>query len=518
MAEPRHGYPSIADRHIYPSSVPLGLHSTPARVCNDGMEPLVITIVVPDEAVPGMKLVYAAPDGQELSLTVPPNVGPGSLMTLTQDPATRVWRCVAEEALDGGLVASGAPSAAPEPRREEQEPQPLMFTIRVPEGAYPGMKLHHVAPDGQDLRLTVPDNVPPGSQMILTLDHATRRWKCIAEPADSAPQAQAAQPPLAGPAAAHAPQPAGQAPTMSTFVRQDAARQMSVNLSYVPPVAAAEPWQAPCAPAGLSAPVAASYGPPPGAAGYGPPPGAAGYGPPPVAASCAPPPMAAGHAPQDDRSYAPPPLVASASQPNFGPGMPPPQQVVQQHPSYTPPAVASYVPPPQQVPSYVPAVAVSAPGSCMQPAVVLSYVPPPVVAAEPGVSYVPLPEVLPCGPPPMQVRRDAHNTPRFAPVAHPVMAVPAQSQSHGVSCKMADGSSMNLPPIGMNLPPLFRPNMCTLPPLRAAFPGSAPTRDLGLSMEVPPPACMNPLQPPPMPRMPGHMELAPPDFGPVMAL
>jgi len=465
MADPRHGYPSIADRHIYPSSVPLGLHSTPARVCSEGPEPLVITIVVPDEAVAGTKLVYSAPDGQELSLTVPPNVPPGSLMTLTQDPATRVWRCVAEEALDGGgPVASGAPSAAPEPRREEQEPQPLMFTIRVPDGAYPGMKLHHVAPDGQDLRLTVPESVPPGSQMILTLDHATRRWKCIAEPSDSAPQASyAPHPQFAGPPPAQfvGPQPAGQAPTLQTFVRQDAARQMPVNLSYVPPVAAAEPWQPPCAPAyGHTAP---------------------GYGQPAAAAS-----------------YAPPPMV------------------IQQHHSYTPPAAASYVPPPQQVPSYVPAMAVPAQGPCMPPAVVLSYVPPPVLAAEPSVSYVPLPEVFPCAPPPMQVRCDTHDTPRFARMVHPVMSAPAQSQTHGVSCRMPDGSAMSLPPIGMNLPPLFRPNMCTLPPLRAAFSGTGPAGDFGL--EGPARAGVNPLQPPPMPRMPGQMELAPLDWGPAPML
>jgi len=75
----------MADRHVYPSSVPLGLHSTPARVYNERQEPLVITIVVPEEAMPGTKLEYTAPDGQELSLTVPPNVPPGSLMTLTQE-------------------------------------------------------------------------------------------------------------------------------------------------------------------------------------------------------------------------------------------------------------------------------------------------------------------------------------------------------------------------------------------------------------------------------------------------
>jgi len=56
-------------------------------------------------------------------------------MTLTQDPATRAWRCVAE-ACDapapppsGPVASSGAPSAVLEPRQEEQEPQPLMFTI-----------------------------------------------------------------------------------------------------------------------------------------------------------------------------------------------------------------------------------------------------------------------------------------------------------------------------------------------------------------------------------------------------
>merc|ERR1719424_422485 len=160
---------------------------------------------------------------------------------------------------------------------------------------------------------------------------------------------------------------------------------MPVNLSYVPPVAAAEPRQAACAPAGFAAPAPASYAPPP------------------VPASYAPPPVAA--------SYAPPPMV------------------IQQHPSYIPPAAANYAPPHQQAPSYVPAAVLPAHGSCMPPAVALPYAPPPVYAAEPSVSWVPLPEVFPCGPPPMQVRCDAHNTPRFAPVAHPVVAVPARSQN-----------------------------------------------------------------------------------------
>jgi len=55
-----------------------------------------LSLTVPRGAGPGAKLRCAAPDGQELRLTVPAGVPPGSLMTLTQDPVTRRWTCVAE--------------------------------------------------------------------------------------------------------------------------------------------------------------------------------------------------------------------------------------------------------------------------------------------------------------------------------------------------------------------------------------------------------------------------------------
>jgi hypothetical protein len=56
----------------------------------------VITLTVPDGAVAGTKLQYSAPDGQELRLTVPEGVPAGSVMTLTQDPVTKQWQCMAE--------------------------------------------------------------------------------------------------------------------------------------------------------------------------------------------------------------------------------------------------------------------------------------------------------------------------------------------------------------------------------------------------------------------------------------
>eukprot|EP00931_Biecheleriopsis_adriatica_P078576 TRINITY_DN5200_c0_g1_i2.p1 TRINITY_DN5200_c0_g1~~TRINITY_DN5200_c0_g1_i2.p1 ORF type:complete len:531 (-),score=104.09 TRINITY_DN5200_c0_g1_i2:108-1700(-) len=62
------------------------------------VEQEVITLRVPEGALPGSKLQYKAPDGQELRLTVPEGVPPGSVMTLTQDPDTKQWKCMADPA------------------------------------------------------------------------------------------------------------------------------------------------------------------------------------------------------------------------------------------------------------------------------------------------------------------------------------------------------------------------------------------------------------------------------------
>lgn len=74
--------------------------------------------------------------------------------------------------------------------REYLREEPLTMTMDVPLGATPGTKLQCNAPDGQELRLTVPEGVPPGSVMTLTQDPLTRQWKCMAEPADAPPTLQ----------------------------------------------------------------------------------------------------------------------------------------------------------------------------------------------------------------------------------------------------------------------------------------------------------------------------------------
>lgn len=94
-------------------------------------EPLTMTVVVPERATAGMKMRCTVPDGQELRLTVPEGVPPGSVMTLTQDPETKQWKCMAEPADDpfppempeaqnslyesGGIPMPRPPSTAPGP-------------------------------------------------------------------------------------------------------------------------------------------------------------------------------------------------------------------------------------------------------------------------------------------------------------------------------------------------------------------------------------------------------------------
>eukprot|EP00443_Scrippsiella_acuminata_P088332 CAMPEP_0115448830 /NCGR_PEP_ID=MMETSP0271-20121206/40688_1 /TAXON_ID=71861 /ORGANISM="Scrippsiella trochoidea, Strain CCMP3099" /LENGTH=156 /DNA_ID=CAMNT_0002874953 /DNA_START=122 /DNA_END=588 /DNA_ORIENTATION=- len=58
--------------------------------------PASFTVVVPEDAVPGAPLKHTTPDGKELDLVVPAGVPPGSVLTLTQDPATGGWSCTAE--------------------------------------------------------------------------------------------------------------------------------------------------------------------------------------------------------------------------------------------------------------------------------------------------------------------------------------------------------------------------------------------------------------------------------------
>lgn len=90
----------------------------------------------------------------------------------------------------GGAMEPGIVNGYHEAPFEE----PLRIEIVVPEGALPGHKLTCKTPDNQELRLTVPEGVPPGSIMNLTQDPVTKAWKCMAEPADSPEEYE--QPPV----------------------------------------------------------------------------------------------------------------------------------------------------------------------------------------------------------------------------------------------------------------------------------------------------------------------------------
>lgn len=284
------------------------------------------------------------------------------------------------------------------------------------------------------------------------------------------------------------------------------------------------------------------------------------------------PPVAA--ADQRQPSYMPPILATDQRQPSYTP----PPVVMQRHPSYTPPQggacapplqQSSYVPPPSPLvqPSSNPPAAVmhqptmvaaspAQPASYVPPPMVFgmqqpqqpSYTPPPVAQkCEQHLSYTPLPEVLP-GPLLQPQPQNRYETPRYdtprarlqasAPAAaqaqQPLWQQPLilqspqqpswqqQQQPGGVSCQFLDGSSLNLPPIGMNLPPLFRPQMCALPPLSAGFQAHGFLGSTGMMKEFTSSAesvaasgtamgwdrMQYQCQPPPMPRMPDQMQFA----------
>jgi len=230
-----------------------------------------------------------------------------------------------------------------QPASLEQENEPNTETFVVPEGATPGTKLMYNAPDGQELRLTVPDGVPPGSVMTLTQDPVTKQWKCMAEPPEL-PAADPEPPQAQGPVSYAAP------PAVS---------------SYLPPQyhpIMAHPSQAGLMMPQAHMPVNLSYVPPP----------------------MAQPPMAHLAPSQVDPSRFNPPR----QDPNMPCAALLPQrshisQAMEQRPSYTPPPVfqdqrPSYVPMPQVLPAHP-----ARPGGA-------SYVPPPGVAMpQGGNSYVP---------------------------------------------------------------------------------------------------------------------------------
>lgn len=112
---------------------------------SDGQEELLsMTMVVPDRATAGMKLRCTALDGQELRLTLPEGVPAGSVMTLTQDPESKIWKCMAEptapEMLEmpadfytsPDMVSASMPAAFPRPGLEQPATQPALGPGHMP--------------------------------------------------------------------------------------------------------------------------------------------------------------------------------------------------------------------------------------------------------------------------------------------------------------------------------------------------------------------------------------------------
>jgi len=165
--------------------------------------PVSFSVTVPATAAPGSSLPFKTPDGRELDIVVPPGVSPGSVLTLTEDPVTGGWSCVAGE---------------------EPAAKPLSFSMTVPPEAAPGTTLHHTLPDGRVLDFGVPPGVPPGSVLTFTQDPTTKAWGCEVDSLGPSSPPSAKKPaPLGG----------WEAPSMSMVVPPDA--QPGSTLTFTTP-------------------------------------------------------------------------------------------------------------------------------------------------------------------------------------------------------------------------------------------------------------------------------------------
>jgi len=278
----------------------------------------------------------------------------------------------------GGYFTTGGEAV---PAMEEE---PMTVTLVVPEGATPGTKLQHTAPDGQELRLTVPDGVPAGSVMTLTQDPVTKGWKCMAEPSEPA------APPAPAP---YEPPPAATGPYAGPQTTERVVSYAAVPTGAPPQITTYLPGQAPT--------VRTMVGGPPGPGMF------RGHQIMPVNLSYVPPPnhtssvaMAPG---QVTAGILPAHFNPPRQDPMMPPGMilgqrpsytPPPVMVMEQRPSYTPPPVMQVggPPPGQQMDGTIKAF------PQMMMVQTPSYVPPPVMVQN-SPSYVP-PPVMIMGPPP----------------------------------------------------------------------------------------------------------------------
>lgn len=266
--------------------------------------------------------------------------------------------------------------------------EPLVVELVVPHDAGPGTKLEYVAPDGQELRLTVPDGVPPGSIMTLTQDPQTLVWRCMAEPGDSR------QDGLESPGATHqlhelntfhdaftAPAIEAPSPVVTRHSSQihsgSGSSASSAARHVVPGVRTAAPAVSYATPIQPSPAVVIRQGVP----SYSPPVAAV------VRRSYAAPEEQA-RATENRPSYTPPPVPIQGR-----PSYTPPPGAIQGRPSYTPPAIMAASPMQMRPLSHVPPVVQSAsyaPPAAIEPvAQYPSYAPPPMVVRESRPSYTP---------------------------------------------------------------------------------------------------------------------------------
>jgi len=303
---------------------------------NMSTEPNQVRMTVPEGALPGTKLQCSAPDGQELRLTVPDGVPPGSVLTLTQDPESKAWKCMAEPADEPPSPSPVAPSAtysAPPVATYSAAPPVQQDGGRVKRTVMQGSATmqggNYMVRD--PMNATSTNYVAPGQGQVIYQRPVAQpmpvNLSYVPPPTYSAPPQHGQPMPMLGSVARMAyPQQQGIMQDPSLFNPQRALPDIQMPMggvpSYTPPPASMVQENRP------------SYTPLPQV-------------PPPMAYAAPPPPMA----------YAAPPQVISAMQPMMGPMgqtasyVPPP--VFAAHPGMgmAMPQQASYVPPPVMMPS-----------------------------------------------------------------------------------------------------------------------------------------------------------------------
>lgn len=318
--------------------------------------------------------------------------------------------CVGTAPQTNGLSQQEALQSQPSQEEERLVEVQAEFTVTltVPDNATPGTKLQYKAPDGQELRLTVPEGVPPGSIMSLTQDPVSKQWKCMAEPADPPPIEQQRSEQSVMQAHANVPGSCSSVPSaaVASHLQMRQAFASPVNLSYVPPPVM-----------GVNPQGSTSMLPCPG---------------------------------QMDSSRFNPPRA-------YIPGPP----SIDQQPSYTPPPVMM-----EQRPSYIPMPEVLPPNPAMQAGPLMgqtaSYVPPPMHVVQQqqqqSPSYVP-PVAMPMTGPSLDGPGPSINTlPQpghaFGPASQPPVGcgVPCFAPHQQVSPGQPGNNFGGMPPMAATMP------------------------------------------------------------------